>query len=287
MQVPMVAIYNGQNVQHELEKLLSSQPIVPFSFNQIRPFPSHHQVKMSKRVRIGILTPSSNTVLEPLSQKIIDQLPEVTVHFSRFTVHKIALSDAALAQFDNSKIIEAAKLLADAYVDVIGWSGTSSGWLGFEQDEKLCAEITAATGIPATTSVLALNKLISEMKIDRLSLVTPYTDDVQQAIVQNYGTIGVDCSLERHLGQSFNAGFGNLEVSTFDDMVEQLVESGAKHISVFCTGLKAAQRVDYWEERYGVCVLDTVATVMWDALQMAGVDASRVRGWGSIFEHSE
>jgi maleate isomerase len=239
--------------------------------------------EMSKRIRIGILTPSSNTVLEPLSQKIIAQLPEVSVHFSRFTVHNIALSDTALAQFDNSKIIEAAKLLADAYVDVIGWSGTSSGWLGFEQDEKLCAEITAATGIPATTSVLALNKLISSMKIDQLGLVTPHTDDVQQAIVKNYATIGVDCRQERHLGQSHNAGFADIPVSTFHDMVGELVESGAKHISVFCTGLNAAQRVHFWEERYGICVLDTVATVMWDALKIAGVDVNRVKGWGSIF----
>lgn len=239
---------------------------------------------MSKRVRIGILTPSSNTVLEPLSQKIIDQLPEVTVHFSRFTVHEIALSNKALAQFDNRKIIEAAKLLADAYVDVIGWSGTSSGWLGFEQDEKLCAEITAATGIPATTSVLALNKLIGLMGIEQMSLVTPYTDDVQKAIVDNYAAIGVDCSKERHLRQSHNAGFADISVSTLDGMVDEVVALGAKHVSVFCTGLKAAQRVDYWEQRYGICVLDTVATVIWDALRMSGVDVSRVKGWGSIFE---
>jgi maleate isomerase len=227
---------------------------------------------MSKRVRIGILTPSSNTVLEPLSQKIIDQLPEVSVHFSRFTVHQIALSDKALAQFDNSKIIEAAKLLADAYVDVIGWSGTSSGWLGFEQDEKLCAEITAATGIPATTSVLALNKLITSLNITQLALVTPYA------------TTGVDCSNERHLRQSHNAGFADIPVSTFDGMVGELVTSGAKHVSVFCTGLKAAQRVAFWEEQHGICVLDTVATVMWDALNIAGVDVRRLKGWGRIFE---
>jgi maleate isomerase len=239
---------------------------------------------MPKRVRIGILTPSSNTVLEPLSQKIIDQLPEVSVHFSRFTVHQIALSDKALAQFNNDKIIEAAKLLADAYVDVIGWSGTSSGWLGFEQDEKLCAEITAATGIPATTSVLALNKLITNLDITQLSLVTPYTDDVQQAIVRNYAAIGVDCSNERHLRQSHNAGFANIPVSTFDGMVDELVASGAKHVSVFCTGLKAAQRVAFWEEQHGICVLDTVATVIWDALNIAGVDVRRVKGWGGIFE---
>lgn len=239
---------------------------------------------MTKRIKIGILTPSSNTVLEPLSQQIISQLPEVTVHFSRFTVHEIALSNKALAQFDNTKIIEAAKLLADAYVDVIGWSGTSSGWLGFERDEQLCAEITAATGIPATTSVLALNKLVRAMKIEQMSLVTPYTDDVQQAIVENYATTGVDCSKERHLRQSHNAGFADISVPTLDGMVEEVVGMGAKHVSVFCTGLKAAQRVSHWEERHGIVVLDTVATVIWDALRMIGVDTNRVKGWGRIFE---
>lgn len=240
---------------------------------------------MPKQIRIGILTPSSNTVLEPLSQQIISQLPEVSVHFSRFAVHTIALSDTALSQFTNSKIIEAAKLLADANVDVIGWSGTSAGWLGFAQDEELCAEVTAATGIPATTSVLALNKLVAAMGIGRLALVTPYTDDVQRAIVRNYATIGVDCSVERHLGQSHNAGFADIPVETFDGMVEELaVSSGAEYVSVFCTGLRAAQRVEFWEERYGICVLDTVATVMWDALKIAGVDVSRVKGWGRIFD---
>jgi len=132
--------------------------------------------------------------------------------------------------------------------------------------------------------VLALNKLISRLGIERLSLVTPYTDDVQEAIVRNYASIGVDCSVERHLGQSHNAGFADIHEATFDGMVEELVGMGAKHISVFCTGLRAAQRVEYWEERYGICVLDTVATVMWDALKMAGVDVNRVTGWGSIFD---
>jgi maleate isomerase len=107
---------------------------------------------------------------------------------------------------------------------------------------------------------------------------------VQQAIVKNYATTGVDCSNERHLRQSHNAGFADIPVSTFDGMVGELVTSGAKHVSVFCTGLKAAQRVAFWEEQHGICVLDTVATVMWDALNIAGVDVRRLKGWGRIFE---
>lgn len=75
--------------------------------------------------------PSSNTALEPITTAICASLPvdeyNVTVHFSRFPVTTIALSSSALSQFDVEKILPAARLLADAGVDVIGWSGTSAG----------------------------------------------------------------------------------------------------------------------------------------------------------------
>src|SRR3977135_735607 len=97
---------------------------------------------MTKRVLLGMLTPSSNTILEPISQAMVAGLPEGSVHFSRFKGTEIALSASALAQFDDSEILRAAELLAHAKVDVIAWSGTSSGWLGFERDWQLCAPIT-------------------------------------------------------------------------------------------------------------------------------------------------
>jgi len=62
-----------------------------------------------------------------------------------------------LAQFELAPILHhAAELLAHAEVDIIGWSGTSAGWLGFDKDVTLCDEIEKVTGIKATTSVLAL-----------------------------------------------------------------------------------------------------------------------------------
>src|SRR5437879_376055 len=39
---------------------------------------------MTSRVFLGMLTPSSNTVLEPITTAMISALPEVTAHFSRF-----------------------------------------------------------------------------------------------------------------------------------------------------------------------------------------------------------
>ena len=87
--------------------------------------------------------------MEPVATAMVAGLPEVTVHFSRFRVTEIALSQQALAQFDDSEILRAAELLAHAKVHCIAWNGTSAGWLGFERDVRLCERITAATGIPA------------------------------------------------------------------------------------------------------------------------------------------
>ena len=123
---------------------------------------------MTKRVLLGMLTPSSNTALEPITTAMLAELPEVSAHFSRFKVTEIALSNGALAQFDNTEILRAAELLAHAKVNVIGWNGTSSGWLGFEADIRLCEQITAETGIPATTSMLALNEILEQRKVTRL-----------------------------------------------------------------------------------------------------------------------
>lgn len=240
----------------------------------------------TERIRFGILTPSSNTALEPLTQQIVSQLPGVSVHFSRFRVLQIALSPDALAQFDNRPIIEAARLLADAKVDVIGWSGTSSGWLGFEADEKLCEEIAAATGIPATTSVLGLNKLIKRMGFTDIALLTPYTDDVQAAIIKTYAGLGVNCSVEKHLGKHDNASFGYIDEEVLNQGFRELTAKGATAVSVFCTGLKAAQLVDVWEKQTGAVVLDTVATVLWDMCTKTGVDMSCIEGWGSVFRVS-
>src|SRR3989442_14345051 len=138
------------------------------------------------RVFLGMLTPSSNTVLEPVTGAMLAGLPEVTAHFSRFKVTEIALSDSALAQFDDGEILRTAELLAHAKVNVIAWNGTSSGWLGFERDLRLCERITQATGIPACTAMLALNEILEKTRAARVGFVTPYLDDVQARINANY-----------------------------------------------------------------------------------------------------
>ena len=239
-----------------------------------------------KRVRLGMLTPSSNTVLEPLTSAMLAGLPEVSVHFARFRVTAISLESQALSQFALQPIVDAALLLADAKVDVIAWNGTSSGWLGFDADVALCARIEQETGVRCCTSVLALNEIMVKTQRRRFGLVTPYLDDVQAAIVANYTRSGFECVAERHLNLSVNFSFSEVEPAQIESMAHEVARARPQCLSTFCTNLRAAQLVPALERQLGLPVYDTVSTAVWKSLRLCGVDTARVQGWGSLFEEA-
>jgi maleate isomerase len=238
---------------------------------------------MTRPLRLGVLTPSSNTALEPLTSALAAAVPACSAHFSRFRVTEISLSQAALGQFDDSKILAAAELLADAKVDVIGWSGTAAGWRGFDTDRVLVQRIRERTGIVATTAVLALNELLTLGGITRLALVTPYTADVQERIVENYRRIGVEVVAERHLGISHNHDFALVEPQQLLELMRDDAAARPQAITTYCTNLRAAALAERVEVELGIPLLDTVSTTVWGQLRAAGADAAQVRGWGRLF----
>ena len=236
-----------------------------------------------KRILLGMLTPSSNTTLEPVTSRMISGIAEASAHFGRFKVTEIALSKSALGQFDDSEILRAAELLAHAKVDVIAWNGTSAGWLGFDSDERLCRRIKEATGIPACTSVLAQNEIFRIAGAARMGLVSPYLDDVQAAIVRNYGAAGIECVAERHLGLRDNFSFSEVGEEEIASMVREVAAAKPDAISILCTNLRGAPLVDALERETGVLICDSIATVVWKSLLLAGDDPRRLTGWGRIF----
>jgi len=235
-------------------------------------------------IRLGFLTPSSNTVLEPLSTAMVAELPNVTLHFSRFRVTEIALTDAALAQFDDAAILHAAELLADARVDAIAWSGTSASWLGFDRDEALCQSIQAATGIPATSSILVLNEVLARNGVRRLGLVTPYLVEVQARIIANFAGIGIECTAERHLRLQDNFSFADVTKARLEDMCREVADASPQAIAVVCTNLAAAALAPRLETALRLPFYDSVATALWKSLCLAGADPALITQWGSLFK---
>jgi maleate isomerase len=222
----------------------------------------------NRPIRIGMIVPSSNTCLEPQTYRILGDRQDVTIHSTRIPVTRIALDDSSDKQFDSSVMRGAAELLATANVDVIAWNGTSGSWLGASHDHALVREITDATGIPATTSTLAYLEAFSSFGTERIGLFTPYTADVNEAVIASYAREGIKTIDHRHLDLTDNESFGRV---TDEEMLPGSLELAAAHpdaVVFLCTNLYGANITADVEARTGVPVLDSVAVTLWHALKL-------------------
>lgn len=237
-------------------------------------------------IGLAMLTPSSNTVVEPYTSAMAWPLyPEVSVHFGRFRVTRIALDDNSNNQFSLEPILAAADLLADAKPSVIAWNGTSASWLGFDTDVQLCEAITARTGIPATSAILSLNRLLAEMGVKRLGLVTPYTQDVQDRIIANYAAIGIETVAERHSGRSDNHSFAEVTEDEIREMCLDVARAKPDAIAIVCTNMRGPLIAPQLEQQTGVPILDSVAFTLWGCLDKTGVPMDRLTSYGQMFTY--
>lgn len=234
--------------------------------------------------RVGMLTPSSNTVLEPYTSAIFATLGGAeTVHFARFRVVEISMSEASQSQFALEPILEAAERLSEAKVGCIAWNGTSAAWLGLDKDRALCQRIEGQTGIFATSTMLAFEEYYQRQNVRRLGLVTPYLSEIQNLIIANLANRGIEVVADRRLEDKGNFSFAEHDLDLIRSMIRDVAKTKPDAISIVCTNFRGAPIAAEMEEEIGIPVIDSVSVTAAKTLRFIGVDPGRVSGWGSVF----
>lgn len=234
--------------------------------------------------RIGMLVPSSNTVLEPYASAMFAPFAEgASVHFNRFCVVEISDSAASRGQFQQETILEAAVRLADTEPHCIAWCGTAASWLGLDGDRALCGEIEARTGTPASSAMLAYEAYFRHFGVRRLAFVTPYLGEIQRLIVANFESRGIRVTAERHLQDRGNFSYGCYSPERVAGLIRDVAASQPDAIAVICTNFRGAPVAETLEAELRLPVLDSVAITAAQAMRIAGLDPALVRGWGRVF----
>lgn len=151
--------------------------------------------------RIGLLVPSSNTVMEV---DFYRNLPEhITVHVARMYM------ESTTAEGESRMLDEftmpTAKDLATARPDVVVFGCTSAGALrGNAYDDELCTKISALTGAPAISVIRSVREVLQENNIHRLVVISPYVDELNQRIRSSLEADGLEVMKIEGLGISEN-----------------------------------------------------------------------------------
>ena len=106
---------------------------------------------------------------------------------------------------------------------------------------------------------------------------------MQARIIANWSAAGVTCTAERHLGLRDNFSFAEVDEKRVAEMVKEVAREGCEAVAVLCTNMRGARLAEPLEAELGIPVFDSIATTLWKSLQLTGMGASRVQGWGCLF----
>ena len=236
-------------------------------------------MEIKQKIRIGMLTPSSNSIVEPWCYKIIGSVDNVSVHFGRVEVLWIDDKEASLSQFYDENMIKGFDLLSHVKPMVIGWNGTSASWLGLERDRVLIDVIKKRTGCRVVTSTLSIVEALTALNISKIGLVTPYVDSIQKKIINNFELEQLECVSERHFNMTDNFSFGEISESKISNAAEAVISEGAEAVIILCTNLAGAGIVNTLEKRTGVPILDSVVLTIWGAFRSIGLNTNPLVKW--------
>jgi maleate isomerase len=234
--------------------------------------------------KVGFITPSSNTALEPVTAAMTEQISaRISTHYSRVPVKTLTLDSQDVDQFQTQKMVDAAVLLSDGGLDAILWNGTSGSWTGkgFEADLALCEEIQRATGVPASTASLAQVDVLNHYGIKRFGLAVPYVEEPTRKIIETYGKLGFATVKSALLHQTENVLIGNTPFARIKQLLRDADSPDAECIVVACTNLPATLVLGEMEAELGKPIFDSIAVTLWKALQMTGIDVP-LHGFGKL-----
>jgi maleate isomerase len=219
--------------------------------------------------RIGIVIPSSNVVVEPLAAQRF-AATNVSVHFSRLGVFDVTLNAVSEAQFETQAHVAAANLLVDARVDALVWGGTSASWLGMERDIETCGHIQQLTNVPTTSCVQEMNRIAVEQGAKRIAMVTPYTDDVHQKILNNYQDQGFARPTGVNLGGTVSNDFASISEDVLENAIRQAAQTNPDVVMIMCTNLRAAAVAQRLSKQLALPIIDSADATLSAGLRIGG-----------------
>jgi maleate isomerase len=234
------------------------------------------------RYFLGTVTPSGNTVVERVTLGIVSTLPQVSAHFSRTPV--FGSTDPSPDAYAAEGLIAAAKLLAHAAPQVLVWNGSKGAGIGIQHDVDLAKAVQQETGIVTTTSILGMQALFKARGIQRIGVVTPYSDAAQNKALACLSREGFDCVAHSHAGLNDNLSYASVPADDIAAMVRTVAKARPQAILCLCTNFPAAVVAAPLEAELGIPVYDTTALGVWHGLQLCGADTRPAAAlWGSLF----
>ena len=231
--------------------------------------------------RIGLITLASDFRIEKDFNDIIYGR-DIDLYSNRIKSYN-PLTNETLKKMADDITDVTSEILPDQNLDCVAYGCTSgtiaAGYKSIYEKINLAKPNTKVT-TPITSTINALKNL----KINKLSIFTPYTDEINQSVIKYFKEENVEISELSYFDIASDLDIGRVDPNHLYDVLSRQDLSDSDALFVSCTALPVLTIIKDLEKKLGKVVLSSNQTLIWDTLNQIDYK-NKIEGYGELFNN--
>ena len=231
--------------------------------------------------RIGLITLASDFRIEKDFNNIIYG-KDIDLYCNRIQSYN-PLTNETLKKMANDIPEIAKNILPDQKIDCIAYGCTSgtiaAGYSSIYEKVNSTKPNTKVT-TPITSAINALKAL----KINKLSIFTPYTDEINQSVINYFIKENIEISELTYFDIASDLDIGKINPDYLFDVLSKIDLLKSDALFVSCTALPVLSIIKDLEKKMSKIILSSNQALIWDTLKQIDFK-SKVEGYGELFNN--
>ena len=163
--------------------------------------------------------------------------------------------------------------------------GCTSGTVTIGFDRVRAAIQSERPGVPVTTPITAAHSALRELDVQRVAVLTPYIDEVNEVIVDYFDRAGITVTALSSFGLRSDIEMSSVPPGAIEAAVREMDLDEAQAVFVCCTALRSVGTIRALEQALQIPVIASNQAMVWDLMRLAGY-LPPVSGYGQLLERS-
>ena len=231
--------------------------------------------------RIGLITLASDFRIEKDFNNII-YAKDVDLYCNRIKSFN-PLTNESLKKMADEIPKVTKDILPDQKLDCVAY-GCTSGTIAAGYKTILEKVNLAKPKTKVTTPITSAINAFKILKTSKISIFTPYTDDINQSLIDYFKKENIEISDLSYLDIASDLDIGKIDPNYLFETLVNIDLSKSDALFISCTALPVLSLIKDLEKKIGKIVLSSNQVLIWDTLKQVDFK-DKVLGYGELFNN--
>ena len=231
--------------------------------------------------RIGLITLASDFRIEKDFNNVIYG-KEIDLYSNRIHCYNPLTNETLKKMADDISDVTR-EILPDQKLDCVAY-GCTSGTIAAGYSSIYEKVNLAKPNTKVTTPITSAIKAIKKFNINKISVFTPYTDEINQSVVEYFKKENIEVVSLSYFDIASDLDIGKVDPDYLFEVLTKIDLSKSDGLFVSCTALPVLSLIDKLEKKLGRVVLSSNQTLIWDTLNEINYNIN-IDGFGQLFKH--